>query len=102
MRKVFAASVALILGLLLVALWVLRYMLFAMLMFVRPLFLLVFGWAAGLSLAALALGFLIAGDKHHMLWGFFGVGVASTVVLICYDALVLALAPGSFPILLAR
>ncbi|MEJ7807168.1 MAG: hypothetical protein WKG03_14745 [Telluria sp.] len=102
MRTLFAAFIALVLGLLCVALWLLRYVLFAVLMFVRPFCVLVFGWAAALNLAALILGFLIAGNKHQMLWGFFGLGVASTVVLICYDALVLALAPGRFPMPLAR
>ena len=102
MRTFFAGLVAFTIGLLLVALWLLRYVLFAVLMFLRPLCGLVFGCAAGLSLVCLILGFLMARDKHQMLWAFFGVGVVSTVILHCYDALVLALAPGSFPMLLAR
>jgi hypothetical protein len=50
----------------------------------------------------LALGFVIARDHHQMLWAFFGAGIASTAILFCYDALVLVLAPGRFPLLLAR
>lgn len=102
MREVFAALVALIIGLLLVALWLLRYALFAMLMFVRPLCGFVFGGVAALSLAALVLGLLIARDHHQMLWAFFGAGLASSAILFAYDAILLTLAPSRFPIVLAR
>ncbi len=102
MRNALGVVAALTLWLFSVALWALRYMLFAVLMFLRPLWVLVFSWTAGLSLAALVLGLLIAREKYQMLWGFFGVGVTSTVFLFCYDALVLALPPGRFPMLVAR
>jgi glucan phosphoethanolaminetransferase (alkaline phosphatase superfamily) len=102
MRKICAALVALTIGLLLVALWVLRYTLFAILMFLRPLCGFVFGGAAALSLAALVFGLVIARDHHQMLWALFGAGLASSAILFAYDAILLTLAPSHFPIVLAR
>jgi hypothetical protein len=89
-------------GLLRVVAWLLRYLVFGVLLFVRPVVSLLFGAAAALCLVGLVLGFLIARDNPHMLWGFFGVGAASTAILFAYDALVLVLSPGRFPMLLTR
>jgi hypothetical protein len=102
MNKYLALLVAALFGLALVALWLLRYAAFGVLMFVRPVFGLVFKVASGVCLFGLIAGFVIAPDRHPMLWGFFGVGVASTAILFCYEALVLSLAPGRFPMLLVR
>lgn len=102
MKKILAFVVAAAMGLPLVALWILRYAAFAALMFLRPVFIFVFGCMAGMCLLGLVLGLIIARDQHDMLWLFFGVGVASSVLLFCYDALVLLLAPSRFPMLLAR
>lgn len=105
MRKPFAFVIALTIGLLLVALWLLRYAAFVVLLFVRPVFGLVFKATAFGCLLGLVLGWVITHDdpgQHHMLWGFFVAGLASTVILFCYDAILLGLAPRRFPMLLAR
>ena len=86
----------------LAALWLLRHALFFVLVFLRPVVTAVFSFVAASVLLALILGLWVAHDKHHMLWGFFGLGVISTAILYFYDALVLMLAPGRFPLFLAR
>jgi hypothetical protein len=102
MKRYVIYAVLLGIGLLRVAVWLLRYLVFVVLMFLRPVIGLLFGTASALCLVCLALGFVIARDHHQMLWAFFGAGIASTAILFCYDALVLVLAPGRFPLLLAR
>lgn len=105
MNKVPAFMIAALFALFLVALWLLRYAVLAVLLFLRPVVNLVFGFAAMGSLVALVLAVMIMGvhpDHPQMMWGFFVAGLVSTVILFCYDAIVLSLAPGRFPMLLAR
>lgn len=105
MNKVPAFVIAALIGLVLVALWLLRYIVLGVLLFFRPVVKLVFGFGAIGSLLALVLGLLVMGlhpDHPQMMWGFLAAGLVSTMILFCYDVIVLALAPGRFPMLLAR
>ena len=106
MRKAYAVVLAVTLGLViwpaLVSLWLVRYALFIVMVFLRPVVSFVFGSAAALFLLGLIFGLWMARDKHTMLWAFFGMGVASTAILFLYDALLLMLVPDRFPMLLAR
>jgi hypothetical protein len=102
MKRYLAFGILIGLGLFRVVVWMLRYLVFGVVLFMRPVVGLLFGGALAVCLVGLVLGVLIARDHHQMLWAFFGAGVVSTAILFCYDALVLALAPGRFPLLLAR
>jgi hypothetical protein len=102
MKRCLAYGFLIGIGLFRVVVWLLRYLVFGVLLFVRPVVGLLFGCASAACLVGLVLGFLVARDHHQMLWAFFGAGVVSTAILFCFDALVLALAPGRFPLLLAR
>ena len=102
MRKIVAYLPAAALGLLLVVLWCVRFAAFTVLMFLRPVFGLLFGAISAGCLIGLVIGLIIAREHHEMLWTFFGLGLGSGVLLFCYDALVLMLAPDRFPMLLAR
>lgn len=102
MKQYLAHGLPLGIGLLRVAVWLLRYLVFSVLLFVRPVVGLLFGCASALCLVWLVLGLLITRDHRQMLWAFFGAGLVSTAIMFFYDALVLALAPGRFPLLLAR
>lgn len=102
MKRMSGYVVPIGIGIFVVALWLLRYVAFGVLMFVRPVVNWLFGGAAILFLLGLILGLMIAPEHHNMLWGFLCAGVLSTGIVFGYDILVLALAPNRFPILLAR
>lgn len=102
MKRYSAYVVPVVIGLLRIVVWLLRYALFAVMMFLRPVVGLLFGTAAALCLAGLLFGLVVARDQPHMLWAFLAAGVLSGVIRYAYDVLVLALAPDRFPLLLAR
>lgn len=102
MKKRLPLVAAAFTGLFLVALWLVRYAAFAVLLFLQPLVSRFFGIVAGASALGLLLGAIICRDQAHMLWLFLGAGVAAAAIAFCYDMLLLSLAPGNFPMILVR
>lgn len=79
-----------------------RFVLFSLLIFVRPIFGAVFGLAAGLCLLGFLFCVFFARDQHTPLWAFLVAGIASTMVLWFYDALLSFLAPDGYVMIAER
>lgn len=79
-----------------------RFVLFSLLIFIRPIFGLVFGLASGLCLLGFLFCVLFAREQHTPLWAFLGAGIVSTMLLWFYDALLSFLAPDDYVMIAER
>jgi hypothetical protein len=79
-----------------------RFILFSLLIFIRPVFGAVLGLASGLCLLGFLFCVFFARDQQTPLWAFLGAGIASTMVLWFYDALLSFLAPDGYVMIAER
>lgn len=79
-----------------------RFVLFSLLVFMRPVVGLVLGLASGLCLFAFLFCVLFARQQHTPIWAFLGTGIVSTMLLWFYDVLLLSLAPDDHLMVLER
>jgi hypothetical protein len=73
-----------------------RFVLFSVLMFVRPIFGAVFRGVSWLCLLCFVFCMIAARAEHTALWAFLIVGIASTAALYSFDFLIAMLASTDF------
>lgn len=73
-----------------------RFVLFGVLMFVRPIIGAVFRLLAWVCLLCFVFCLIAARAEHTALWAFLFIGIGSTAALYSFDFLIALLAPRSF------
>jgi hypothetical protein len=75
---------------------VLRFIVFAVLVFFRPVFSMVLGMGGGLCLFGFLFCLLFARHQQTPLWALLGAGIGATVVMLVYDMILMSVAPEGF------
>lgn len=81
---------------------IIRMLLFTILIFVRPVFNLVFSLVSGMCLLGFVFCLIFARDQTTPMYAFLGFGIGLTFLLWLYDDLVMRLAPPDYIMIAQR